>query len=139
MVVRPVVLDERRDRRDVAGVHGRHAGGSADGGGLVVQVQHSEGRRRPGGRGFSQNRARSHLATCDKQRGKSQPQKFEHLGGNTTGVRSARSLNAAVVDQTHSVDSLPSAAFQKTAAVTLARLIHNAGIGLISFVSFWFV
>lgn len=43
MVVRPVILDERRHRRDVAGVHGRHAGSSADGGGLVVQVQHSEG------------------------------------------------------------------------------------------------
>lgn len=49
MVVRPVVLDERRDRRDVAGVHGRHAGSSADRGGLVVQVQHSEGRRRQKG------------------------------------------------------------------------------------------
>lgn len=48
MVVRPVVLDERRDRRDVAGVHGRHAGSSADRGGLVVQVQHPEGRRKRG-------------------------------------------------------------------------------------------
>lgn len=49
VVVRPVVLDERRDRRDVAGVHGRHAGSSADRGGLVVQVQHPEGRRKWGG------------------------------------------------------------------------------------------
>lgn len=46
VVVRPVVLDERRHRRDVAGVHGRHAGSPADRGGLVVQVQHPEGRRR---------------------------------------------------------------------------------------------
>lgn len=54
MVVRPVVLDERWDWRDVAGVHRGHAGSSADRGGLVVQVQHSGGRHRQGRRrGFS--------------------------------------------------------------------------------------
>lgn len=45
VVVRSVVLDERGNRRDVAGVHGRHAGSSADGRGLVVQVQHSAGEK----------------------------------------------------------------------------------------------
>lgn len=48
VVVWSVVLDERGNWRDVAGVHGRHAGSSADGRGLVLQVQHSEGRNRRG-------------------------------------------------------------------------------------------
>lgn len=46
MVVGSVVLDERGDRRDVAGVHRWHAGSTAHRGGLVVQVQHSAGRYR---------------------------------------------------------------------------------------------
>lgn len=43
-VVGSVVLDERGDRRDVAGVHGWHAGSAANGRSLVVHVQHSAGR-----------------------------------------------------------------------------------------------
>lgn len=46
MVVGSIVLDKRGDRRHVAGVHGGHAGSTAHRGGLVVQVQHSEGRYR---------------------------------------------------------------------------------------------
>lgn len=52
MVVGPVVLDKWGDRRNVAGVHGWHAGGPAHRRGLVVQVQHSEGRPRGGGLGM---------------------------------------------------------------------------------------
>lgn len=44
MIVGSIVLDERGDRRDVAGVHSWHAGSAAHGGRLVVQVQHPEGR-----------------------------------------------------------------------------------------------
>lgn len=46
MIIRPIVLDQRGDRRDVAGVHSGHAGSAAHRGGLVVQVQHSEGEHR---------------------------------------------------------------------------------------------
>lgn len=49
MVVGSIVLDEWGDRRDVAGVHGWHAGSAAHRRGLVVQVQHSEGRYIRGG------------------------------------------------------------------------------------------
>ena len=49
MVVRSVVLNEGGDRRDVAGVHGRHVGSAADRRGLVVQVQHPAGRYRERG------------------------------------------------------------------------------------------
>lgn len=66
MVVWSVVLDERGNRRDVAGVHGRHAGSSADGRGLVVQVQHSEGRHRRG-QGLH-CLARYHLTLTSKSR-----------------------------------------------------------------------
>lgn len=38
MIVGSIVLDKRRDRRDVAGVHGGHAGGAADRRSLVVHV-----------------------------------------------------------------------------------------------------
>lgn len=48
MIVGSVVLDERGNRRDVAGVHSRHAGSAAHRGRLVVQVQHPEGRYRGG-------------------------------------------------------------------------------------------
>lgn len=43
MVVGSVVLDERGDGGDVAGVHGGHAGSAADRRSLVVHVQHPVG------------------------------------------------------------------------------------------------
>lgn len=46
MVVGPIVLDERGDRRDVAGVYPGHAGGTADRRGLMMQVQHAKGKHR---------------------------------------------------------------------------------------------
>lgn len=46
MVVGPVVLDERGDRRDVAGVYPGHAGGTAHRRGLMVQVQQAKGKHR---------------------------------------------------------------------------------------------
>lgn len=42
VVVGSVVLDERGDGRNVAGVHRWHAGGATHRGGLVVQVEHPE-------------------------------------------------------------------------------------------------
>lgn len=49
VVVWPVILDKWGDRGDVAGVHRWHAGGTVHRRGLVVQVQHSDGRHRGGG------------------------------------------------------------------------------------------
>jgi len=59
VVIGPVVLDERRDGGDVAGVHGGHAGRAAHRGGLVVQVQHSGGGHE--GSGLEMASQRGHL------------------------------------------------------------------------------